>query len=543
MAGSPWSRRVARSASVRCSRTSRSTSSTSGSGRPIDSATSRAIGAPTARVRGARAGQLADVVQQAGEQQQVGPVDLGEVTLHLGHALHRVPVDGVPVDRVVLGPGADALPRREPADDAAGQIEGLPDRQQRRAAGQQLEQRDPGLVRPGGRDRRGVLAEVVGGDGGQHQAALGGQRPGPQIQQRGAGAGQPIQSDLALVDDQAVRGLGVLGSALPPDEGQLAADRQHLPGGPAGEVDGVADPAGGHADGAPQVVRVGVPEAGGDVVDLGGQQPVHRPAGAEVEGVADVEQLLVRVLDPGVRAVGQPGGGQRPQHDHVAEAAAGLLQVGLQQVGGVAERLVPLLQGGEQLGQPLAGVGPPGGQQGRPRSADELGVAGQHPQVEQPDPGAQLATGHVGALGRGAHRVVQPHRAVPQRIPEGLGQSVDPGPVPAVVQQHQVDVGARTELASGQAADRGQGDPGVGAAGTRRTARRSASSMHSVIKRRRSGPDVEDHVDRIATLRRSEVRSRFRARPARALPYARGRCRPRVQTRPCRHRCGRSVRS
>ena len=70
-------------------------------------------------------------------------------------------------------------------------------------------------------------------------------------------------------------------------------------------------------------------------------------------------------LTPAVRAVGQPGGGERAQHDHVAEAASGLLQVGLQQVGGVAERLVPLLQGREQLGQPLAGVPPPGGQQGR----------------------------------------------------------------------------------------------------------------------------------------------------------------------------------
>ena len=70
-----------------------------------------------------------------------------------------------------------------------------------------------------------------------------------------------------------------------------------------------------------------------------------------------------------------------------------------------------------------------------------------------------------------------------------------------------------------------------------------ADSTHWVTKRRRSGPAVEDHADRIATLRRSLVKSRFRARPARAPRFGRERCRPREPTRPCRHRCGRSERS
>ena len=63
---------------------------------------------PTAGCCGAGTGQLADVVQQGGEQQQVRPVDLGEVAVRLDHGLHGVPVDGVPVHRVVLRPGADA---------------------------------------------------------------------------------------------------------------------------------------------------------------------------------------------------------------------------------------------------------------------------------------------------------------------------------------------------------------------------------------------------------------------------------------------------
>ena len=70
-----------------------------------------------------------------------------------------------------------------------------------------------------------------------------------------------------------------------------------------------------------------------------------------------------------------------------------------------------------------------------------------------------------------------------------------------------------------------------------------ADSTHSVTERRRSGPAVVSHPDRIATLRRSLVRSRFRARPARAPRFVRERCRPPEPTRPCRHRCGRSERS
>ena len=101
-------------------------------------------------------------------------------------------------------------------------------------AGQQPYSGVPGLVRPGRRDGRGVRAEVVGGDGGEHQPALGGERSGPQIEQRLLGLVSRSRPDLALVDDQAVRRLVVVRPAFPPDEGQLPAVRHdHLPGGPA----------------------------------------------------------------------------------------------------------------------------------------------------------------------------------------------------------------------------------------------------------------------------------------------------------------------
>ena len=43
-------------------------------------------------------------------------------------------------------------------------------------------------------------------------------------------------------------------------------------------------------------------------------------------------------------------------------------------------------------------------------------------QVEQADRGRQVGGGDVAALGRGAHRVVEPQPGVPQRVPEPLGQ-------------------------------------------------------------------------------------------------------------------------
>ncbi len=40
------------------------------------------------RVVDTSAGQLADVVEEAGQQQDVGPIDTSQMRLHLGHCLH-----------------------------------------------------------------------------------------------------------------------------------------------------------------------------------------------------------------------------------------------------------------------------------------------------------------------------------------------------------------------------------------------------------------------------------------------------------------------
>ena len=178
-----------------------------------------------------------------------------------------------------------------------------------------------------------------------------------------------------------------------------------------------------------------------------------------MERVAHVEQPVVRLAYALVRPIGQPGRRQREQHRHVAEPAPRLLQVGLLQVGGVPVGREPLVQGLQQLRQPLPGAGPPRREQPRPGRADQRAVPGDQPQVEQADPGAELLAGHRGALRRGPDRVVESDPGVPERIPQLVGQSRDLGRLP-VVQQHQVDVGPWTQLASGEAADRGQRDAG-----------------------------------------------------------------------------------
>ena len=128
-----------------------------------------------------------------------------------------------------------------------------------------------------------------------------------------------------------------------------------------------------------------------------------------------------------------------------------------------------LVEGGQQLRQSLPGVAAPGVQQGRTCRADQLGVAGEHAEIEQSDAGAQLATGDLGALGRGPDRVVELHAGVPERVPELVGESLDRRLLPVselatVVQQHEIEVGARAQLAACQAADTGQRHPGRGTA-------------------------------------------------------------------------------
>ena len=82
-------------------------------------------GCPRGRVV-AGAGDLADVVQERREQQQVGSPDASQQPGGMDDRLDEVAVHGVPVDGVALGTGADRSPLGQPALDDALLVQALP---------------------------------------------------------------------------------------------------------------------------------------------------------------------------------------------------------------------------------------------------------------------------------------------------------------------------------------------------------------------------------------------------------------------------------
>jgi hypothetical protein len=275
-----------------------------------------------------RAGDLAEVVHQRGQHEQVGPGGVAQRGLDADHGLHLVPVHRVAVHGVALRPVPHPGPLRDPAGDQAGPVQRLPDGGQCGAACQHGHELVAGGGRPGVGQRRAVVGEVLDRDRGQRQTGPDGGGGGPHREHRilgGRDAG--AEHDLAVVLDQAVAERAQPGAA---GAGAQPAGGQRLAGPPDGDVDGVGDGAGGVADLGEQLVGVGQPAGHGDGVLLGQQQPVGALAGDRLEGVADVEQPGVRLVDGAVRPVGHPAGRQRAQHGDVTQAAAGLLEVGFQ---------------------------------------------------------------------------------------------------------------------------------------------------------------------------------------------------------------------
>ena len=72
-----------------------------------------------------RPGALAEVVQQGGDQEQVGSADAGQEALRLEHGLDLVAVHGEAVHGRALGPVADHGPARHPAGEHALDVKGL----------------------------------------------------------------------------------------------------------------------------------------------------------------------------------------------------------------------------------------------------------------------------------------------------------------------------------------------------------------------------------------------------------------------------------
>ena len=405
-----------------------------------------------------RAADLADVVQERGEQEQVGAVDAAHQAAGEHHGLDEVPVHGVAVHGTALRARADGRPLGEPAVDDAGLVEALPDPDQPGAGGQQVGEQVAADLGPR-LGERGCLPGEVGQRGrGDRQVGPGRDHRGAQGQQRVGGQRAARPEDhlaVVLVHAEAERVELRPTRADPQGAGAL-----RLAGSADRAVQCVGDGAPGVGHRRHQLVGVGVPEQRRDGVVVLPGEPVPALPGHHVHGVPHVEQGLVGLVHRDVRAVGQPGRDEGAEDSHVAQAAVGFLEVGFEALRQLAVPGVPGLEALDQLRQPATGVRAPVVRDGRAGGGHHLGVPGDTLEVEQPHRCHQVARGDGAALVDGADRVVELHAGVPDGIPDPVGQSaqVVPAERAPVVQEHEVHVAERAGVAAGEAADGGERD-------------------------------------------------------------------------------------
>jgi len=114
----------------------------------------------------------------------------------------------------------------------------------------------------------------------------------------------------------------------------------------------------------------------------------------------------------------------------------------------------------DQLRQPTSSVRAPVVAHGRACGRDDLLVASHQLQIEQSDRRRQVPGSDGPALVDRPDAVVELCAAVPDGVPDAVGQRRDllcrKGS--AIVQQHQVEVAQRTGVAAGHTADTGQGN-------------------------------------------------------------------------------------
>ena len=367
--------------------------------------------------------------------------------------LDEVPVDGPDVRAVPGRQVADRSPLGEQPAPQAGAVERFDDVDERAPGAQQRQQLGERRPRPGLAQLRRGVGEVVQGAGGDRQPGAGGGRGDAQHQRRVAGGrGVAGQRHLPQVFDDP-RGQRPA-HRWAAQRGQAAA-RQSGAGRAQTDLGGERDRACGPGQGPGQVEPVADLQHRGHLVGVLGAEHVAGAPGEAVQLGADVEQQVARLQHLTAGAVEQLGRGERVDQVHVAQPAVAVLQVGLDAVGDLPH-LGPAVAGGVgELVEPAPDTRAPGLPDGAADGVGQRLVAGDVPGLEQPQRGPQVRRGHLDGLARGAHGVVEPDAGVPQRVPHLLGEPLDV--LAAVVQQHEVEVGVRRELAPAQGAHGDQG--------------------------------------------------------------------------------------
>ena len=299
---------------------------------------------------------LAEVMEERAEHEEVGPRDpVGELG-RVGRRLPQVPIDGVAVVGVALGPGPDWRPLGQQARDQVPLVQRLQDGDGVVALQQQGDQVVAGPGRPRIGPRRHLVRQPFQGAPVDVQPLAG--RRGGDAEEQGRvtrRVGVVVQADLA--EPGADAGGDDL---LPPVPlAELAPRDAH----PVPRL--VADPrdrAGRGADGGHEQVGVGEPEPRRHPVLVLQREDVARAPGQAVQLDAGGQQHLVGLAQRVLVALGeQVVGGQRGprQGVDVAEPSPPLLQVGLEQEGDLAVVRVALVDAAPHPVQPRAGALPP----------------------------------------------------------------------------------------------------------------------------------------------------------------------------------------
>jgi hypothetical protein len=257
-----------------------------------------------------------------------------------------------------------------------------------------------------------------------------------------------------------------------------AGERRHHPA--PGFVARPGDRSGGGRHHRHQLVRIGEAESLGHSVLLLQQQDVTWSSRRAVQLHPGPEQHVVGLAQAVAVALQEHHLGLLGpvQRVHVAQAAPTVLQVGLEQERHLAGRAMTLLDDHGEVAEPSARVLAPLPHRLVAQLIGEAVLAGEVAHVEERRRDGEVVTRQTTGLLHGAHRVAQLQPGIPDRVPERLGHGVHAAT--AVVEQQQIEIAARRQLAPPVPADGYEGDglirglggdgvealePGVGDAG------------------------------------------------------------------------------
>ena len=170
----------------------------------------------------------------------------------------------------------------------------------------------------------------------------------------------------------------------------------------------------------------------------------------------------MRLVDPDVRPVGEPGGHEGAEHRHVAQPAVGLLEVGLEALGQVAVPGCRALRLSTSCGSRRAGVARASrarrssGPRRRPRGRRRRTARSSSPTAAARSPDATVR--HWLTV-RTAWSSRTPASQTGYQMRSASAAQVVAAERAPVVQQDQVDVAERAGVTARQAADRGERDP------------------------------------------------------------------------------------